>query len=123
MKDILPLGSIVLLPLNVKAMIIGYLPSKINDEIFYDYVCTNINGLDKDFKDLKNKRDYFYILKERIEKVLFFGYQDQVFFDYAKNIEKISHDINRQRKLTNNNVSNEAISKIYSSLIKEKENG
>ena len=38
MEELLPIGSIVELKDGKRFMIIGYLPNKIKDEMFYDYI-------------------------------------------------------------------------------------
>ena len=78
MKELLPVGSKVVLNNGRKLMIIGYLPSKPNDDILYDYICCrSLFGIRKKKEDLVLNKDFFYIRREEIKEVLFLGLADE----------------------------------------------
>ena len=78
-NKILPIGSIIkMYDSDLFFMIYGYVDrsKKIEDD-YYDYFCciypAGVNG-----------KETILVQKEKIEKVIFIGYQDPKFVDFAK---------------------------------------
>lgn len=113
MNELLPLGSIVELNNKKIYMIIGYNPNKPNDDELHDYiVCSSKLGIIKKKDDLHLNKDFFYIDKKDIEKVLFIGYSDSQFekFDYCSFIVNSNVNIAKSRKKL---LSQEEIEDLY----------
>jgi len=110
MEETLPIGSIIRLNSGMNLMIIGYLPSKPNDEIIFDYVCCRTRmGLRKK-ENLELDKDYFYIKKMDIDKILFRGFSNFEFDmldDLMKSInKKIIEEKNKNEELTTEDLNN-----------------
>lgn len=119
MKDLLPVGSIIKLDNNEKAMIIGYFPNEINCDEFNDYICCSLEGLKKEHSKLKNDIDYFFLNKNSITDVLFMGYMDNSFDYYNKLQRNMIKKINKIKK-KNNKVENDDFERIINNLLNNK---
>ncbi|MBR1385453.1 MAG: DUF4176 domain-containing protein [Bacilli bacterium] len=82
-NKILPIGSIIKMSnSDLYLMIYGYANSKKNiDGEYYDYFCciypAGING-----------KDSILVKKEKIEKIIFIGYQDSKFENFVELLEQ-----------------------------------
>ena len=119
MEDLLPVGSIVELKNKKRRMIIGYLPSKPNDEKFYDYICANaVIGIVFEKDKLKENKDYFYINADEIDNVLYIGCQDKE-FDLYRVVHKKIKDALLELKKEKRELSNEELENMYKKAFDE----
>ena len=114
--EILPVGSIVQLSDGLKYMIIGYLPNKIEDFEFYDYLCClQQKGIFEKLNDDKRNIDYFYVNKEDIDMVLFLGYKDESFEILKKVHKKVKDKLIAESKKSNKSI-NDIVRSVYMSV-------
>ena len=113
MEDFLPIGSKVRLNDGRILMIIGYLPSKPNDEIIYDYICSrNRYGLLKRKEDLKLNRDIFYIKNEDIRDVLYLGFTDVEYVYLKTCASNVKDDLNNAKEV-NSQLDQDELNELY----------
>ncbi|MBR2827864.1 MAG: DUF4176 domain-containing protein [Bacilli bacterium] len=121
MEELLPIGSIVELKDGKRFMIIGYLPNKIKDEMFYDYIGCLKKGVFNNLKEPQINRDIFYFNKSDIIKVLYIGYSNDEFDTFSKIFSKVE---NIRNNVDRKNITDEEIEKMYNNLWeKMKESG
>ena len=119
MEDILPIGSKIRLKDGRVLMIIGYLPSKPNDEILYDYICSiSKNGIIRKKEKLELNKDYCYIKKDDIKDVLYIGYHDEEYEDFKKFASSVINNLNSV-KLENRTLEQEDLTKVYIKSLEE----
>ncbi len=83
MKELLPLGTVVLLKnAEKKLMICGRIQTDVSTNISYDYsACVYPEGI-------INPRELFMFNNEDIDKVFYIGFQDQEEFEFRKYVDK-----------------------------------
>ena len=119
MEELLPVGSKVKLQNGRTFMIIGYLPSKPNDDVLYDYICCrNIYGIRKKKEDLVLNSDYFYIKKEDISEVLYIGFSDMESNQLIQYASFIKSGLNEAKK-EKSNLNQEELNDIYFNVYKK----
>ncbi len=117
MERVLPLGSIITTKNDQNLMIIGYLPSKPNDEEFYDYVCCrNRLGVRKQLNELEINKDIFYLKSRDIKQLKYIGYSDYEFEHYADILVDMKEKIIDARQ-DEKEVSKETLTKIYQDFL------
>ena len=80
-KDLLPLGSVVLLKnANKRLMIIGRVQVNAEDEIIYDYsACYYPEGV-------LSSDEIFFFNRDMIDRVYFIGFQDPTELDFREEV-------------------------------------
>ena len=116
MEELLPIGSVVELKDGKRIMIIGYLPNKLKDEIFYDYIGCLKKGVFNNLKEPQLNRDIFYFHKRDIIKVLYIGYSNEEFEMFSNLFSKVE---NIRNNIDRNNITEEEIEKMYNNLWKK----
>ena len=105
MNKYLPVGSVVEVK-NSRLVIFGYIAQNEKDKKYYDYIC----GV---FPFGVISKEYIFINKEDIEKVIFIGFQDGVLAQFGDHLMKI-------KEMCDNNCSESEIKKYVESVIPEK---
>ena len=72
----------------------------------------------KDYKDLELKKDYYYLRKEKIKKVLFIGFSDFEFDIFSKISNEFNENI-KKIKIEKNKIEEPDMIKAYSDIISE----
>ena len=92
MKEVLPIGSIVLLKGGEKrVMICGRIQRKVGEDRLYDYcACYYPEGI-------LNPRDLFLFNNEDIDRVYFLGLQDEEEFRFRGFIEEKLKELNQEK--------------------------
>ncbi|KNY26145.1 DUF4176 domain-containing protein [Pseudobacteroides cellulosolvens] len=91
MKELLPIGSVVLLKNGTKRlMICGRIQAKVDDDTLYDYcACYFPEGI-------INPRELFLFNNEDIDTVYFVGLQDVEEFEFRDYIKKKLEEIQKK---------------------------
>ena len=113
MEELLPVGSKVELHSKRKFVIIGYLPSKPNDEKQYDYICCRDRyGINWKKDKLVFDKHYFYINKEDIERVLYIGYSDEKFDIFNHSLLLVKDKLKKAKK-AKDTLTEEEVKEVY----------
>lgn len=99
MEELLPVGSVVELNDGTTLTIVGYSPSKYDDEVIYDYTAAiKPYGFIRPVEQLEENVDYKCIKKEDIKMVRFIGYSDELFDYYADIYNAVMSEVEKNRK-------------------------